>query len=164
MSLPALFFPSHNFLYNLANEPSGTFYFPAKAAYACLSSVPFNQAVATRFLQYWNETLQFQSTLTQLKNPPEGYQQPAVNVQEELSNIQDRIDTGFYGNQYAFETDVQLLTYAMHDGHVSLKAGVLAAFSFGAPLEIVSASADGKEAPKVYFTGELPDCALPIRT
>jgi len=129
--------------------------FSAKDAYACLSSVPFNPAVATRFLQYYNQTLQLQSTVTQLKNPPKGYQQPAVDVQEELATIQKRIDDGFYGNQYTFEADVQLLTFALHDGHVNLKAGVLAAFSFGSPFEIASVSVDGKEPPKIYLTGEL---------
>jgi hypothetical protein len=126
-------------------------------AYQCLTSVPFNPAVATRFLKYWNETVQFQSTLGYLKNPPQEYQQPAVDVLKELAKIQQRIDSGFYSNQYAFETDFQLLTYAMHDGHVRLIAGALAAFSFAAPFEIASVSADGKSLPKVYFTQDIID-------
>jgi hypothetical protein len=76
--------------------------------------------VATRFLRYWNETIQFQSTLSYLKSPPQGYQQPAVDVLKELASIQNRINSGFYSNQYAFEADFQLLTYALHDGHVAL--------------------------------------------
>jgi hypothetical protein len=110
--------------------------------------------VATRFLRYWNETIQFQSTLSYLKSPPQGYQQPAVDVLKELASIQNRINSGFYSNQYAFEADFQLLTYALHDGHVALTAGVLSAFSWGSPFEIVSVSVDGTEAPKVFFTGE----------
>jgi hypothetical protein len=121
--------------------------------------VPFSPAVGTQFIKYWNETIQFQSTLAYLKTPPEGYQQPAVDVTQELAAIQQRIDSGFYGNQYAFEADVQLLINALHDGHVNLLAGVFAAFSFGSPFEIASVSVDGKEPPKIYLTGESPSCA-----
>ena len=103
--------------------------------------------------------MQFQSTLAYLKNPPAGYQQPKVDVLDELQKIQDRVDSGFYTNQYAFEADVQLLTYATHDAHVQLTAGALSAFSFGSPYEIVSVSADGKEEPKIYITDDVLDSA-----
>ncbi|KAF2679354.1 hypothetical protein K458DRAFT_408210 [Lentithecium fluviatile CBS 122367] len=139
------------------DDPSGYRNFWAKDAYSCLQSVPFNPAVASRFLRYWNETIQFQSTLAYLKSPPQGYQQPAVDVQEELAEIQRRIGSGFYSNQYAFEADFQLLTYALHDGHVQLKAGAMSAFSWGAPFEIASASVDGKEPPKIFFTADIID-------
>lgn len=156
--------PAHTLrLFCITLNLSGISVFPAKDAYACLSSVPFNSAVATRFLQYWNQTLQFQSTRVYLRSPPQGYQQPAVDVQEEIAAIQGRIDAGFYGNQYAFEADVQLLTNALHDGHVSLKAGALAAFSFGSPFEIASVSVDGQQPPKIYLTGELHNPTLTTR-
>jgi hypothetical protein len=93
--------------------------------------------------------------LAYLKNPPEGYQQPAVDVVSELAKLQQKVDDGAYQNQYDFEADFQLLTYAMKDGHVSLTAGVLSAFSFGSPYEITSVSIDGKQAPKIYITDDL---------
>ncbi|KAH6638299.1 hypothetical protein C7974DRAFT_158490 [Boeremia exigua] len=133
----------------------GYSFFAASDAYECLTSVPFNSAVASRFIAYWNETLQFQTTLAYLKNPPEGYQQPAVDFETELGKIQQRVDAGAYRNQYDFEADVQLLTYALKDGHVILNAGILSAFSFGSPYEITSASIDGKQAPKIYITDDL---------
>ena len=131
--------------------------FSAADAYDCLLSVPFNPAVATRFIHYWTETLEFQSTLAYLKNPPAAYQQPAVDVVAEFARIQKNIDNGSYKNQYDFEVDVQLVVYAMHDGHVALNAGVLSAFSFGSPVEIASVSIDGKQEPKVYITDDLLD-------
>ncbi|KAJ4325134.1 hypothetical protein N0V94_000848 [Neodidymelliopsis sp. IMI 364377] len=136
-----------------ANE--GYQLFTASDAYDCLTSVPFNAAVASRFIGYWNETLQFQSTIAYLKDPPEGYQQPAIDFVVELSRIQQRVDAGTYHNQYDFEADVQLLIYALKDGHVTLTAGVLAAFSFASPYEIVSVSVDGKQEPKIYITDDL---------
>lgn len=119
--------------------------------------MPFIPAVATRFVKYYNETIQFQSTLAYLKNPPEGYQQPAVDVLAELQRIQQKVDANLYVNQYEFEAEFQLLVYAMHDSHVSLNAGILSAFTFASPVEIASVSVDGKEEPKIYITGKFVD-------
>ena len=76
--------------------------------FQCLSSVPINEAVATRFLKYYNATLQFQSTLAFLKTPPQGYQQPPVDVIEVIADIQRNITSGAYKNQYSFEADIHL--------------------------------------------------------
>jgi hypothetical protein len=88
--------------------------------YECLTSVPFNAAVATRFIQYYNDTLQFHSTLAYLKNPPESYQQPAVDVIDELGRIQTAINKGLFKNQYEFEATLESLIYSVHDMHLEL--------------------------------------------
>jgi hypothetical protein len=126
--------------------------------YECLTSVPFNPAVATRFIEYYNTTLQFQSTLAYLKDPPQGYQQPAVDVLQSLKQIQQNITAGHYTNEYSFEADLQLLVYSLHDAHVTLTAGALSAFSFASPYSISSASVDGKQPPQVYITGTVLTC------
>ena len=126
--------------------------FLATDAYECLISVPFNPAVATRFIQYYNDTLQFQSTLAYLKSPPASYQQPAVDLIAGLNEIQSDIDSGLFQNQYAFEATLQTLLYSAHDAHLQLYSGILAAFSFGSPYELVSVSLDG-DLPKVYLLG-----------
>lgn len=133
----------------------GYAYHWASDAYACLTSVPFNDAVATRFIKYINETIQFQSTLGYLKAPPTGYQQPAIDIVSELSQIQANIQSGTYRNQYQFETDVQNVLFRAHDSHLYMSGGVTAAFSFQAPYSITAASVDGKSAPKVYLTHEI---------
>src|SRR5271154_6922560 len=97
-----------------------TYVFNASFAYECLTSVPFNPAVATRFLQYYNDTLQFQSTLTYLKNPPTSYQQPGIDLLGGLEQLQQGINNGNFSNQYEFEAALQTLLYATHDGHVDL--------------------------------------------
>jgi hypothetical protein len=129
--------------------------FYAEDAYDCLQSVPFNDAVATRFINYFNMTLQFQSTLAFLKNPPPGYQQPPVDVEQVLEQIQSNVTAGNFKNQYSFEADVQLLINRMHDSHVTLSAGILGAFSFISPYGIVSVSVDGKQAPEIYIADDL---------
>jgi hypothetical protein len=121
--------------------------------YRCWSVVPFNPAVATRFVQYWNETLQFQVTLEYLRQPPAGYQQPATDLIAGLNEIQDAIDAGAFTNQYEFEAALQALLYSTHDSHVTNIAGLLSSFTFGSFNGLTSLSIDGIELPKVYFTG-----------
>ena len=129
--------------------------FYAKPVYECLLSVPFHPAVALRFIEYYNTTLQFHSTLAYLRDPPPGYQQPAVDVLDRLARIKARVEAGGYGNQYAFEADLQRLVHDMHDSHVELDAGALSPFSFTAPFAISAASVDGQQPPKVYFTNDI---------
>lgn len=129
--------------------------FYADGVFACLQSVPFNDAVATRFIDYYNMTLQFQSTLAFLKDPPTSYQQPPVDVQQVLRQIQSNVTAGYYKNQYSFEADLQLLVQRTHDSHVTLSAGILDAFSFLSPYSLVSVSVDGKQAPEVYINEDL---------
>ena len=137
----------------LIGSPDATF--TAKQAYDCLTSVPFNAAVATRFLKYYNDTIQFQSTLAYLKNPPSSYQQPAIDILGGLEQIQEDVDNGAFPNQYAFEATLQNLVYSAHDAHFQLDAGILAAFTFLSPYSIVALSEDGVQTPKVYVTDDI---------
>lgn len=115
--------------------------------------MPFDPAVGTRFIKYYNQTLQFQSTLELLKATPEGYQQPSIDVVQELWQIQGKIDAGLYQNQYVFEADVQLFINKIHDAHVYLQAGILSPFTFASPYGLVSVSEDGKKVPEIYIRG-----------
>ena len=76
--------------------------FTARQAYDCLTSVPFDPAVATNFIKYYNDTIQFQSTLAFLKSPPSSYQQPAIDVQAGLQRIQDDKNNAFFSKKYSF--------------------------------------------------------------
>lgn len=129
----------------------GWSYFYASDALECLATVPFNADVALRFIDYYNTTMQFQSTLAYLRDPPPGYQQPSVDFFQELADIKKNATEGKYANEYAFETDVMRLVYLVHDSHVSLYSGALSAFTFGSDYQLVTASIDGNEVPKVYM-------------
>ncbi len=135
--------------------------FTAKQAYECLISVPFNSDVATRFITYYNETIQFQSTLAYLKNPPASYQQPSIDLLAGLEHIQKDIVNGAFPNQYAFEATLQNLIYSAHDAHFQLDSGILAAFTFLSPYSIVSLSEDGVQIPKVYVTDDVEHLIRP---
>lgn len=139
--------------YNGSLTRIGTNVFYAADAYECLMSVPFHQAPALRFIEYYNTTMQFQSNLAYLKNPPAGYQQPAFDLMGALEELKHNVTAGVFKNQYDFEAMLQYLVYSVHDAHVNLYAGILSVFSYASPIPLVSASIDGKEAPKVYFAG-----------
>jgi hypothetical protein len=112
--------------------------------------------MALEFLEYYNTTIQFHSTLAYLKDPPKEYQQPAVDLVAGLEQIQQRVKAGYYQNQYTFEAELQLLVQSAHDSHLVLTAGILSAFVFLSPFSIVSVSADGRGTPQVYFAGAVP--------
>ncbi|KAF2971245.1 hypothetical protein GQX73_g2397 [Xylaria multiplex] len=139
----------------IVNDPDGAFFFDATLVYECLTSVPFNPAVATRFLRYYNDTLSFHSTLSYLKDPPSTYQQPSVDLLGGLQSLQYAVNSGSFANQYEFEVALQLLLLNAHDDHLYLNAGILSAFSFGSPFDIVSLSVDGVETPKVYIASDV---------
>ncbi|KAL8749193.1 MAG: hypothetical protein Q9199_007833 [Rusavskia elegans] len=130
--------------------------FTAELLHDCLISAPFNATVAPRFLSYYKDNLQFQITLAYPKNPPSTYKQPSVDLLGGLDSIQRAVDTGVYKNEYDFEAAVQKLVYATRDAHISLYAGALSVFTFGAPVSIVSVSTDGIAYPKVFILALLP--------
>src|SRR5262245_6871288 len=101
--------------------------FSALDVFNCLENVPFHPELAVRSIDYYNQTLPSQSTLDFLADPPDGYQQPPVNVQQELAEIKANVSAGVYTSQYVFEAKLQLLINRMHDSHVTLDAGILAA-------------------------------------
>ncbi|KAH7327405.1 hypothetical protein BKA65DRAFT_66958 [Rhexocercosporidium sp. MPI-PUGE-AT-0058] len=129
--------------------------FPASKVYECLTSVPFNPAVASRFLKYYKDSTQFQSTLAYLKSPPASYLQPPVDLLAGLEVIQTRIDTGAFENQYEFEATLQRLIYAAHDDHFDIAWGITGVFAFGTRYRIVSVSEDGIELPQVYVASDI---------
>lgn len=134
--------------------------FNATLVYTCLISVPFNGAVASKFLSYIKDSVQFHSSIEYLKNPPAGYQQPAYDLLANLDRIQGHIDTNQFANQYEFEAELQSVIYAAHDDHLSLTAGILGVFSFGTRFRIAAVSKDGIELPKVYLTCKHSTCTL----
>ena len=129
--------------------------FSASAIIACTSTVPFNATVASQFLQYYRDTVMFQSTLSYLSSPPASYQQPAVDLLGGLDLIQRAVDSGVFTSEFDFETAVLKLMYQAHEGHLNLNIGATAPFTFGSAYPISSISSDGVEEPRPYLTSKL---------
>ncbi|KAE8336704.1 hypothetical protein BDV24DRAFT_168006 [Aspergillus arachidicola] len=127
--------------------------FGASQAYKCLTSLPFRADIASQLVQYANDMIQFHSTLAYLADPPQSYQQPAVDLVAGLSQLQSDIDNNVFRNEYAFEVALNHLIHAAHDDHLELVGRALSRFTYAAPYSIVSVSSDGVELPKVYISG-----------
>lgn len=142
-----------------ANQYSFQSWFYASDAIDCLTSLPFLPDVGTRFIHWYNDTLQYHASTAYLRNPPSSYQQPRVDLFDGLQSIQDKVDAGYYNNQYAFEADVQALLQKAHDSHLTLWGGAMSVFSFSSPINISTVSTDGKQLPKTYIKEDLDACA-----
>ncbi|PSN74739.1 hypothetical protein BS50DRAFT_22919 [Corynespora cassiicola Philippines] len=125
----------------------------AELAYACLQSVPIDTEAASFTIDSLKQMIQFHSTLSYLKNPPETYANEAVDIVGGLDDIQRRVNNGDYGNEYDFENDVASLFIKAHDGHLvfdGMAYGGTFRWRRNRRVALVSGSSDGQEIPKVW--------------
>lgn len=123
-------------------------------AYACLKSVPIDNDAATDTLKSVKNMVEWQSTLSYLKNPPKGYGDQGVDIQQGLDDISKKISDGDYDNEFDFETDIATLFAKAHDGHLTFSgmAHTGGAFTWRRDRQIalISGSEDGKGDPKIW--------------
>lgn len=111
--------------------------------------MPFDSDRAESFVKEYRKYLQFQSTLETLKDPPDGYPMPSVDLLGGLDKIQEKAAKNKYKSQYAFDTELDKLISSAYDGHLSL--GLCSHyFKFKNDAPLVSISSDGLELPKIY--------------
>jgi len=75
----------------------------AKVAYDCLASVPIDAQNADDLIESLKPFLQWQSTLSYLKDPPKEYTQKIqkpVDIMAGLDDIQDKIRSGHFKGEY----------------------------------------------------------------
>ncbi|KAL1956542.1 hypothetical protein VTO42DRAFT_7013 [Malbranchea cinnamomea] len=137
----------------LESDPSATIFFvPAKLAYECLETVPFKKNDALRLIDGLGAFWKWQSTIDYLKDPPEGYMMPAVDLRARITEIHDKVLKEEYPNEYVFQDDMHELAVSVHDSHFNLRLDALDIFVFRRDNigPIVSVSSDGKELPEIY--------------
>ncbi|ORY19297.1 hypothetical protein BCR34DRAFT_472245 [Clohesyomyces aquaticus] len=125
----------------------------AELAFACLKSVPIDATAASFTIDSLKQMVQFQSTLAYLKSPPKGYSNDPVDLIGGLNDIQSKVNNRGYSNEYDFETDIATLLVKAHDGHLSFDGmayGGTFRWRRSRQVSLISASADGKEMPKVW--------------
>ena len=93
--------------------------------------------------------------ISYLKDPPKGYQEPAVDLWARFDDIMNSIKTGIYSNEYEFQVELFNTFNDAHDGHFRFAPDLLSkAVGFRRPVQLVSVSRDGVEIPKIYIRGE----------
>lgn len=126
-------------------------------AYACLKSVPIDKDVASDTVKSVKNMVEWQSTLSYLKNPPKGYGDEGVDIQKGLDDIASKVSSGGYDNEFDFETDIAALFAKAHDGHLTFSgmahSGVFA-WRRDREIALISGSEDGKSDPKIWGIGD----------
>jgi hypothetical protein len=127
---------------------------PAGVAFACLDSVPFNATAGKLLIAALRPYIDWQSTLTQLKNPPAEYVekvQPPIDIIQGLDQINSKIDAGNFISEYDFGWSLYTLIQSAHDGHFTYVPDIVGSiFTFGRPVPLVSVSEDGVQLPAVF--------------
>lgn len=97
--------------------------------------------------------VEWQSTLSYLKNPPKGYGDEGVDLQKGLDDIGDKVSKSNYDNEYDFENDIAKLLIKAHDGHLTFsgmtQSGVFT-WRRDRGIALISAAEDGKGSPKIW--------------
>ncbi|KAI4849074.1 hypothetical protein E4T44_03567 [Aureobasidium sp. EXF-8845] len=132
---------------------------PAELAYECLNSIPFNQSAAAALMESMRPYLDWHSTTSYVKDPPEKYAkyiQPPYNFWSAFDAVEANVAHGAYDSEYDFGWDLYQITLPAHDGHFNFIPDVVVGlFHFGRTTAIVSVSEDGKDLPLVYAYADI---------
>ncbi|MCJ1432440.1 hypothetical protein MMC27_001796 [Xylographa pallens] len=110
------------------------------------------QQDALRLLDGLVPYLQFQSTLAFLKNPPQGYLLPGVDIMGGIQAIRSNVTKEQYSGEFAFQLDLWNLINSAHDGHLTWVGDVLqSALVFQLGWNLVSVSSDGISKPSIFM-------------
>ena len=96
--------------------------------------------------------LEWQSTLSYLKDPPSGYAFPAVDLLGGMQDLYDKVNAGKFANEVEFQTNLTTLLGQAHDGHLEFQADALSVFIYVREGlgRLVSVSMDGTSLPEIY--------------
>lgn len=97
--------------------------------------------------------VEFQSTLTYLKDPPTGWPNEPVDLIAGLDDIGSKVNDGTYTNEYDFENDIAALFIKAHDGHLNFNGmayGGAFRWRRNTRIALISASRNGDDIPQVW--------------
>ncbi|KAK4183954.1 peptidase S41 family protein [Podospora australis] len=154
----------------LAATPSATPTVPYSVALECLVSVPNKRESALRLVKSLKTYLQWQSTLTFLKDPPRDYYWPPTDLMAGLDDIASKVCTRHFPNEWEFGKAIYLLLSSAHDGHLYYVPDIFNPFWFDNDLiqDLTHVSVDGLEVPKLYHrqlltnSSEMPPAVVKI--
>ncbi|KZZ97734.1 hypothetical protein AAL_03698 [Moelleriella libera RCEF 2490] len=137
---------------NAARNPSEIF-LNGQHAFDCLRTLPFDAERAFNFTQQIRKYVQFQSNLEALKDPPQAYLSPRVDI---LGGL-DKIAKTQFRNQFDFDTAISDLFNSVNDGHLFIRPCSQTIFRPIQRFKIVSLSEDGIKLPEIYAFDDVPN-------
>ncbi|KAF4966323.1 hypothetical protein FSARC_5995 [Fusarium sarcochroum] len=133
------------------NNTLSPLYVSAQIAEDCLQSMPFYPSDATKFIDELTKYVQWHSTLESLKNPPDTYKSPAVDIMGGLEKIRETK----YSSQWEFDQAISALFGSANDGHLSATLCSFNKFAFThGSQSLVSVSEDGLKTPELYTVSD----------
>ena len=144
--------------------PNAPFSVDAGIAQACLQSVPIVKENATVVIDGLEAFWQFHSTIAWLKDPPNTYPVPGVDIFAEISSIRANVTSGAISGEYQFQLAIRHLVDQVADGHFDLQMDLINVFQFDHMSigPVAAISADGVSLPLLYYTFSRSS-ALPSR-
>jgi hypothetical protein len=125
----------------------------AELAYDCLTSVPVRPLAALGTIKAIEKMVQFQSTLAFLKDPPEGYDNPPVDILGGLADIRNKVSEDQYANEYDLEAEIASFLDRAKDGHLGFDGPTyVGAVRWRRGFILLSLSVDGGPG-KIYDLG-----------
>ncbi|KAH8663648.1 hypothetical protein BGZ60DRAFT_565680 [Tricladium varicosporioides] len=137
--------------------------FQPSLALECLESIPLDKTRAQAFIDYIIPFLQFQSTITYLAHPPQGWTLPGVDIFGGLNTISENIKKDVYKSEWAFEKDLYIIINVLpRDFHTNMPLPLIGlspssdlfTFNLGIP-PLVSVSLDGESLPQPYLVSDM---------
>lgn len=138
-----------------ATAPAALIHIPAQVAYECLQSVPLDQKGNVQQIKELKEMVQFQSTLSWLKNGVKNQIEP-LDVLGILDQMSHKVQEGGFTSEYEFQLALHLLFNSAQDFHLRWRSDILEPLVF-TRLDgwLISLSKDGLSPPQVYFVDDL---------
>lgn len=102
--------------YFAAEPPNSLAIVPAELAMNCLTSVPLSKANNTLLIEQLMQYIDFQTTFTYLRSPPEGYPYGGVDVIGELQNLLSDLELDVYSDEYTFQAALAKIFQSARDG------------------------------------------------
>ncbi len=84
-------------------------------AYDCSSSAPIVKQDALNLVSGLSAFLEWQSTLSFLKDPPSGYAFPAIDLLGGMQDLYDQVNAGKFANEVDFQTNLTTLLGQAHE-------------------------------------------------
>jgi hypothetical protein len=120
----------------------------------CLRGLPIDYDLAANLTNYISNAVQFQTTLSYLKDPPTTYQWPATDLLGRMSTISNNVKGKKYSNQWDFELDIHNTINSARDNHLYFFSG-LHSWYFVIKPSLTSISPDGVSLPQLYFSQDV---------
>lgn len=134
---------------------------PARLAIDCLMSVPVDVEGDIKEIEELKNFLQFQSTLSYLKEghyadiPEEVHNQP-LDLLSRLDDVAESIRNGTFKDEFAVQLAIHNLFRQSGDFHLRFRPDMLEIFLFVRPeSKLVSLSEDGVALPQLYLLSDL---------